>query len=86
MADALYQLTGSAGTDLPYQGVTFLTIPGIYPHFDQFMVFQCKFKFVGHPITVTRIADDDERLEIMGQFAKMAFLRFCQGHCSGSVG
>lgn len=76
MADALHQLATGGGANLRNEGITLFPIPGVHPHLDQLMMLQRLFQLIGYSLTETGIADNDDGLEIVGQFAKMTFLRF----------
>ena len=76
VADALHQFTGGGFADLRDQGITLLAVSGVHPHLDQLVMLKREFEFVGHSFAVTGAADDNDRLERMGQFTKMTLLGF----------
>lgn len=76
MANPLNQFAAGCIADLLNQGVTLFPISGIHFHLYQFVVLQRKLKFIGDPFTKTGVANNNDRLEVVGQFTKMTLLGF----------
>ncbi len=70
------------GADLLYHGLSFLTIFGVHPNLDQFMVTKGDVDLCENGFREPLLSGDDDRLEVVRTGPEMSF---CRGFHSGDI-